>query len=108
MNIPRNNSATLWRVSNNSDDGSDTFSLPVPIMVRWEDVTSIEYDRSGSQFVSKARIFIDPNLALSLGDYLYKGTTEEANPHELAAWPIKSIKSIPPLSAGDAVVTAFL
>lgn len=92
--------ATYWALSGNDGYGGKTFSTPTSITVFWQDVQQKYVDESGEEKVSKAKVFLEQDV--TLGSYLYLGTSTESSPYDVdGSYEIKAFSKIPSLDASE-------
>lgn len=68
--------------------GRPSWSPPVVVNCRWEDVSNTFTDGGGQQQRSRSRIYVDRRLAV--GDFIAKGVFTDVDPYE----PDESAKEI--------------
>lgn len=103
-----NDTATTWSVTSDGFGGF-TFGSPVTIRCRWEDKSELFRDPTGDEVVSNAVVFLESDVVV--GDYLYHGTSTEADPvaaHGSLAQRIKQFNKIPDLRSVEQLRKAFL
>lgn len=109
MNLARNlrQKATYW-VSNGRDMfGKPTFTAPVSVMCRWEDLSELFIDKVGQEVTCKSKVFFDTDKDLQ--GYLFLGETAETDPLSLAtAFEIRQIKRTPDLRAIQTLYVVYL
>jgi hypothetical protein len=105
-----NQSCTYWGPTGVSDVyGKPTFSTPVLMDCRWEDITELFIDKNGQEVRSRSRLFlksdVDLNGYLALGDH-----TSKASPlvEGLEAWEVRNRKSTPDLRALKSLYVVWL
>ena len=95
-----NQTFVYWGTPARSGTGDFTFSAPVEIKGRKEDVVEIIRQKDGSEVVSTAVVFVDRKLALN--GYLVEGdlnTYAAVNPQDIdGAYQIMAMGSSPNLS----------
>lgn len=77
-----NQTLTYWAFLSSDQFGSPTFSAPVQVKCRWQDVAVLFKDSQGQQRTSSAVIY--PVRSLSLKSYVKRGIDSTPNPVGLA------------------------
>lgn len=92
--------ATWWALSSRDDYGDPTFSTPVSLApgtdtgVRWENKVEKFISQGGDEDYSRAVVYCTTELAV--GDYLYLGTSTEADPDDVdGADQIRMVGAVP-------------
>lgn len=68
--------------------GKPTSSAPVQLKCRWEDRTEQLKSKTGEEFVSKSRVFLEEDV--SIDGYVFLGVSAVADPSGLqGAWEIQ-------------------
>lgn len=103
--------ATYWAGQVPDGYGSSSWSTPVVLNVRWEDLTdeklSAAYQVEGELVVSRSMVWTEQ--ALKEGGYLFLGETVEPDPTSLdKAFVIRSVAVIPSLRGGSFENVAYL
>jgi len=73
---------TYWAISSKSTFNNPTFVAPVQISGRWEDSKELFIDLQGREVASSA--VANLNQVVVEGDYLYLGTSAQADPRNQA------------------------
>lgn len=99
--------ATLWAVSSRDERGGASLASPVTIKVRWEDVQQRFVTDAGEEATSRSRVFVDQ--AVAPGAWLYRGTSTEADPRDVAdASLVRSYRQTPHLKDPTVVLREAL
>ena len=77
-----NNVITYWEPIKSTGFPGKVFREPVLIKGRWEDVTEMVVDDSGTEVVSNAKVMV--NHPVIPEGYLYLGDSEETDPTDLS------------------------
>lgn len=86
--------ATYWAVSSLNNSGEPVFASPTTIKVRWEKRAEMFVDGQGNEKRSNAIVFLSQEV--STQDYLYLGTSTEADPrNQSGALEVKETSAIP-------------
>lgn len=86
--------ATYWGSPSKDGWGSVTFSSPVILDVRWENIAERVLSYKGEEFVSRSVIWV--KIDLELGGYLFLGESSAADPTSLNnAFEIRMIHEVP-------------
>lgn len=92
--------ATYWVLSGNDGYGGKTFSSPTTLSVFWQDVQEKYTDEKGEEKVSRAKVFVQEDV--TLGSYLYLGTSTESSPYDVSgAYEIRSFSKLPSLDGSQ-------
>jgi hypothetical protein len=93
--------ATYWRATGIDGFGEKTYSAPVQIKCRWEERSEFIRTADGNQVPSRARVFLEDDVALD--DYLMLGKSTETDPRKLdnIAFQVMDFRKIPSLDATD-------
>lgn len=87
--------ATYWASQGYGAEG-EVFAAPVQINCRWEDIAELFLAPNGEETTSRAVVYTED--ALTLGGYLYRGTSVASSPVGVAnAFKIRQSVSIPDL-----------
>lgn len=88
--------ATYWGAPVQNGFGGNTFSAPVELACRWENVTERFMDSDGVEGISNAKVWtFDP---LDVGGYLFLGSSVAADPTTVnKAYMIRRCDEIPDL-----------
>lgn len=87
--------------------GGFTFGAPVVMDGKWQDRVVLENDSNGKEIVSRAQVWLSADV--ELGDYLYKGVSDDADPTLLAdAYPVQDFRKTTDLRSLDIVRKAVL
>jgi hypothetical protein len=97
--------ATLWTAGATDVYGNRTWSAPVPIPCRWEDVQEKVLDFQGNEIISKAIVYVDRDL--SNNDYIGLGVYSDLTP-PAAAKEVRNFSKIPNLAATQYVRKVIL
>lgn len=90
-----NDTLTIWRKSTIDGYGIHSFATPVQISGRWEEKSARYINEAGQENQSRAVVYIDGEVAVTLGDWLFLGTSETANPKSVSgAYPVNAISKI--------------
>ena len=99
-------SITYWHTSPDGYGGF-TFGAPTAIEGRWEDKNQLFLNLKGEEEVSSSIIYTDQQL--TIGDYVYEGTSVAANPAALdGAKRIRQLNKTPSLNGSRALYKAYL
>jgi len=106
-----NQTAVYWAKAGVDDYGQPTFSEPIEIRCRWEDVINEVVDASGTTIVSKTKVLVDRNV--TLGGALYLGELDSAMSAENVedysdAYEIKVFGKVPDVDAQEFMRVAYL
>jgi len=83
-----NQTATYWANPVKDGYGGNTFTAPTTIDCRWSDTQELFIDAQGEEKLSRALVHVGQDLVP--GEFLYLGTSTEANPKDVdGAWEIK-------------------
>lgn len=86
--------ATTWPVTPD-EFGGDNFGAPIPIKVRWSDRTE-KFISSLDQNEHISSSIVHTDRTLAVGDYIYLGTTIQADPSTVVgAYKIRRFDNIP-------------
>lgn len=85
--------ATYWEVTGNDGFGGKTFSTPVSLNVRWQDVNEKFVNANAEEVVSMSKVFLEDDV--TIGSFLYLGTSVQSSPYDQSsAFEIKSFSKI--------------
>lgn len=99
--------ATYWGNPISDAYGSITFDSPISISVRWEEKAELFTDQSGNKILSNAIVFVSQDL--SVGGYLYLGTSSELSPSSVKeSFRIRGFSKIPTVKGTDYLRIAYL
>ncbi len=102
-----NQVATYWSPGVPDGFGGFTYDAPVELNCRWEDRVEVMTDTEGTQFVSKARIFLEDDVVHE--GYLFLGVSTATDPQKVDdAYKIRVFAKIPDLLAENFERKAFL
>lgn len=102
-----NQQATYWMKTGINGFSEPTFAVPVTVICRWEDRTDKIITPTGADTLSRARVFLDQDMAI--GDYLFLGDSVASDPRTvIGAYEIKDFRKSPSLDASDFERKAFL
>jgi hypothetical protein len=90
-----NETLTYWPQSGNDASGGSTFDAPIEIAGRWQNRQVLFRDLQAKERVSEAVIYCDRELAV--GDWIYRGSSAEADPRVAGAKEIRSKQDSPSL-----------
>ena len=97
------NTLTYWTVTGVNFSGDPQFSAPVERSVRWQDSNEFFYGSDGQGRQSKSVIYDDEN-DYSPGDYVYRGSSTEADPrNQTGAVSIQAVKESPSLDGKETI-----
>lgn len=109
----RKQTAVLWTQSDSEDHYSEkSFSTPVEIECRWEDVHEEYVDFSGERSVSNAIVYVD--RVVLIGAFLKKGSLSDlsdpnADPDSIEdAYRVAKFEQLPNLKNTETLYTAIL
>lgn len=92
--------ATYWAYSGNDGYGGRSFSSPIAIDVRWQDVNEKYINGNGEEVVSRSKIFLKQDV--TIGSYLYLGTSTENSPYDQSgAFEIQAFSKIINIKGND-------
>jgi len=87
--------------------GGYAFATPVPLTGRWIEKQELFINQAGQEEKSQAVVLLGTDV--SVGDYLYLGTSAVALPKNVTGvCEVKAFKKIPNLKATDYVRKAWL
>jgi hypothetical protein len=69
---------TYWRKTGVNSYNQPTFAAPTQLICRWEDRVEKIQDDMGQDYVARSRIFLADDV--SMGDYLFLGTSVATDP----------------------------
>jgi len=107
----RRQNAVYWALDSIDQFGKKTFSSPVQIKVRWDDVTEEFLDSEGVRQVSKAVVYVGEDIeegsVLMLGEL--SDITDAVNIKENeGAWEVRMFAKTPNLRATEFLRRAYL
>ena len=106
-----NQTAVYWAKAGVDNYGNPTFSDPVEISCRWEDVINEVVDASGTTIISKTMVLVDRDVlvgsALRLGELDSAMTSENVEDYD-DAYEIKVFGKVPDVDAEEFVRTVYL
>lgn len=103
----RKQTATVWDASGVDSAGDPSFATPRQITVRWEEKAQSFFNAQGEEDIAKARVYVGEDLTLE--DYLFLGTSAEADPTSLVgAYQIKGWHKVATPTAKKFVRKVFL
>ena len=106
----RKQEAVYWATPVDDGYGGFTWTAPVEIKCRWEDVSDLFIDENGEQQISNAEVITD--RVVTLGGYLWLGDLESSTPNDPMtlenAYKIRKFESIPDIANNVNVMTAIL
>lgn len=73
--------------------GGFSYSTPVALKGRWQSNVEKMVTLDGEEFVSQAHIWL--SVVVNVGDYLFKGTSVEADPNTVGASRVRIQTEIP-------------
>lgn len=97
-NFERNlkQTVTYWEPTGSDLFGKATFSSPVTLSCRWEDIQEQFTDKLGQVTISRSKVYLASDI--NIDGYLFLGTSVASDPTEVAeAEEIRNIKRIPDL-----------
>lgn len=99
---------TYWAPSGVRDvHGNEGFAAPVGISGRWEDRTETVVIRTGEEHQSRARVFLDQEVALE--GWLFLGESVATDPKAVdGAREVVRVDGVPALRGGVTLYTAYL
>jgi hypothetical protein len=103
--------AAYWAPTGNDDYGRPTWGTVVQINCRWEDKATLYVDAKGREFVSRAIVYVDTDVApmgvLSLGpvSQLSDPINPFANPN---TWEVKKYERIPEIDNAQKFLKAAI
>lgn len=99
--------ATYWAPSAKDGYGGYTFVTPVAVNCRWLLKQELFIDAKGKEKVSAAVVLLGQDV--SLGGYLYLGTSTEANPKDVSgSYEIRGFAKIPDIKGASFLRKAWL
>lgn len=99
-------SVTWWSAT---PDGFGGFIFGTPLVLdgKWQDRVVLETDSNAKEIVSRAQVWLSADV--EVGDYLYHGVSDDANPTELdGAYPVQDFRKTTDLRSLDTVRKAVL
>jgi hypothetical protein len=107
----RRQKAIYWEFLSGDGMGSGTFSQPVEISCRWEDISESFLDRkTGNETLSNSRVFTDREV--TIGGFLKLGELDSATPDSPigvdGANEIRAFLKTPNLRASQTLYEALL
>ncbi len=97
---------TRW-VTTDDGYGGFTYSDPSTIQGRWEDTVEQFITADGEVRNSQAILYLDTEV--SVGDYLFRGTSAEVNPTALPlAFRVQRFRKTPDLRNAQSLLKAWL
>jgi len=78
---------TYWTKGSLDKFGNPTWNGPTTTNCRWEEVSELFVTTDGKTESSRARVYLDPKL--NIGDYVYRGKSNESSPIDAGADEIK-------------------
>ena len=72
--------------------GGYTFSAPIVLDGRWTSELQKSVDANGAEIVSKAQVILSADV--DVGDYLYEGETNAADPTTVGASEVKNFLKV--------------
>lgn len=100
-------SATFWPETTRDQYGDASFSAPVAIKVHWEDKIELFTDKKGEQIQSHAIIWTES--ALTVGGYLYLGTSVASNPESVTGSDmVRRVDFVEGIDQRDQLFKAYL
>lgn len=97
---------TYWGPTGSDVYGNTTFSAPDVRKARWEDKAEMIRSKTGGEYVTKSRVFMDEDF--SIDGYLLLGESGEADPRAVAAFEIQQRAKTPDLRALKNIYVAYL
>jgi hypothetical protein len=97
--------ATYWAAEDNDGFGGKTYSAPVVILCRWQNVSQLFRSVEGQEVVSEAVVY--PDRELSISGKLVLGEDLSAIPPNEAK-EIRQVSSSPDLSETEVLHKVFL
>ena len=106
-----NQAAVYWAKIGVDNYGNPTFSDPIEISCRWEDIINEVVDASGTTIISKTKVLVDRDVLV--GGVLYLGELESAMTSENVedysdAYEIKVFGKVPNIDADEFVRIVYL
>ena len=104
--VNRNLKQTITVFSAGTKDlyGNPTWSVST-VKGRWEDKQTKTVDSNGDELISNAEVFLDTDV--SVGDYLYLGTTASTSPPATSR-EVKNFSKTPDIRVTQYIRKAFL
>ena len=98
---------TYWVRETNDGYGRYTFATPATMKGRWNQKSELFQPPEGQQKVSQAVVWLQNDL--SVGDYIYLGTSSEALPYSVSgAYEIKGFSKIPSIRGNESEIKVWL
>ena len=72
--------------------GGFTFSAPVVLEGKWEDIAELFTNENGETETSEAIVYLDTDV--SNGDYLFQGESEQVDPTSVSSHRVKRFRRV--------------
>lgn len=105
-----NQTLTYWAPQSTSNlYGKPNSVAPVQYKCRWENKTETLQNKSGEEFTSKTRVFLDGSSAIDLDGYVFLGISAAADPTTVnGAFEIQQTGNTPDLRGMKSLTTVYL
>lgn len=99
---------TYWAPTGTKNQfGKPSWSAPVTILGRWEDMMNMVLSKHGKEYVSKTRVLTTTEL--NMDGFLFKGTSVAVDPTEVTgSYEIQSIGRMNDLRSMSSLTTVYL
>jgi len=102
-----NQTATWWKKIGQDGYNKPSFDSPVELSCRWEEGQGLSRNMNWEAETLSARVFLSSKVFV--GDYLFLGTSVEADPLEVeGAGEVKSAPRIPSVDANTFLYMALV
>lgn len=90
---------TYWApLPGDTGTGAKLMAAPITLKVRWEDKQEQILDSKGQQTISKAEIYLPPDMPVEIDGFFYNGISTIADPRTVEnAFQVLQIMRIPDL-----------
>ena len=97
---------TYWAPPTPDGNGGMSFASPLTFRGKWEERKQVLTDDSGREFVSRARVFCEQEVA-PLG-WLFLGTDVSTDPQSAGGFEIRDVEKQRGIAFNDEEIVAFL
>lgn len=97
---------TYWGPTGSDVYGNTTFSAPDVRKARWEDKAEMIRNKTGGEYVTKSRVFMDKDF--DIDGYLLLGESAAVDPRTVTAYEIQQRARTPDISSLKNVFVAYL
>ena len=102
--------AVFWEKTGTDNYGRPTFTTPIQIDCRWEDIAEEFINYRGTREISRSTVYVD--RVMVVGGYLKLGALSSATladpTEEDDAWEIKSFRQVPNLKNTETLLSCQL